>query len=70
MSDNKTEDREREEDDNRNVDRMDAGILGNHLKVSGPSISKLWPFVGWGIIIGISALSISHIIRTILVNWK
>lgn len=65
MSDNQESDNEDE-----NVDHMDAGFLGNHLKVSGPSISKLWPFVGWSMIIGVSALSLAHLLRTFLVNWE
>lgn len=68
MSDNNDPKKDVNEDEN--VDHLDAGFLGNHLKASGPSISKLWPFVGWSMIIGVSALSLAHLLRTFLVNWK
>jgi hypothetical protein len=52
-------------DDDQETDKFSINMPLGGMNVSGPNASKLWAKIGWSIIIGVSALSLSHLLRAI-----
>jgi hypothetical protein len=55
----------RKPDDDQETDKFSINLPMGGMNVSGPNASKLWAKIGWSIIIGVSALSLSHLLRAV-----
>lgn len=62
---NDVPDSARQPDDDQETDKFSINLPMGGLNVSGPNASKLWAKIGWSIIIGVSALSMSHLLRAV-----
>jgi hypothetical protein len=58
-------DNARKPDDDQETDKFSINMPLGGMNVSGPNASKLWAKIGWAIIIGVSALSVSHLLRAV-----
>lgn len=58
-------DNARQPDDDQETDKFSVNLPLGGMSVSGPNASKLWAKIGWSIMIGVSALSLSHLLRAV-----
>jgi len=58
-------DETRKPDDDQETDKFSINLPMGGMSVSGPNASKLWAKIGWAIIIGVSTLSVSHLLRAV-----